>query len=100
MKLFRDNELPSCTTCTHATLYIPYYTFRFNDPYCMKGHGKCEYDKLCGDYRMMTATCGRCEFIEVKDRNTGFVCRLHENVVSFCGRACDDFRVRNDLIRG
>ena len=99
MKIFKDNELPSCITCEHANLYIPYYTFPYSDPYCIKGHGQCNVNKLCGDYKMTTAICGKCKFIKVKDRDTGFICVRRNIPVSFSGKTCEDYIVRDRRVR-
>jgi hypothetical protein len=42
-----------CQNCKHATLYIPYFTYPWGDPYCDKGHGKCAVDKCCDDFELI-----------------------------------------------
>ena len=54
MFFLKINENSSCATCRYANLYIPYFTYPYSDPYCSKGHGKCDENKVCGDY----LTCG------------------------------------------
>lgn len=43
----------SCSNCEFASLYIPYFTYPHAEPYCAKGHGKCDVDKLCEDYKLI-----------------------------------------------
>lgn len=82
--------LPSCSSCEYADLYIPYFTYPFHDPYCVKGHGKCEVDKVCDDYRLInTHYCSECEFMSVKDdkdycrKNNVFLAKINESCVYF-----------------
>ena len=52
-----------CENCEYATVYIPYFTFPHSDPYCEKGHGKCEVGKSCEDYRLIGSHyCKECTF--------------------------------------
>ena len=46
-------EPPSCSNCKFATLHIPSFTYPWSDPYCSKGQGKCEVDKVCSDYEQI-----------------------------------------------
>ncbi len=91
MSFFNTDEIPSCSTCDYATLQIPIFD-RWSDPYCRKGHGKCEVNRLCGDYKEVTSICGRCEHIKEDMPNQGFTCELRGIKVSFSGKTCDDFR--------
>ena len=61
-------DLPSCSSCEYADLYLPYFTYPHSDPYCSKGHGLCGVDKLCEDYRLINSHyCYECKFMIVKD---------------------------------
>lgn len=91
MGYFRNEELPSCSTCDYATVHIPIFD-RWSDPYCRRGHGKCEVNKLCGDYKDVTNICGRCVHIKEDKPNHGFICELKKGKVYFNGRTCDDFK--------
>ena len=63
MRIFKTEQPPSCSTCKYATVYIPHFTFPFNDPFCAKGHGQCKCDKLCGDYRVIGSHyCCECKY--------------------------------------
>lgn len=86
---FIDYEFPSCSSCQYANKYIPYYTFPYSDPYCEKGHGLCEVDKLCGDYRLINSHfCCECEFY-----NNGF-CSKHNKTVNENDKSCVYFFVK------
>lgn len=75
MIFFKDDVIPSCSLCRYATEYIPYFTFRFSDPYCSKGHGQCGEDKLCGDFRMINHFyCEDCQYM------------VFENGETYCGK--------------
>lgn len=45
--------MKTCSNCKHASLHIPYFTYPWSDPYCSKGHGKCEVDKSCDDFELI-----------------------------------------------
>lgn len=63
MFIFKDSIEVSCSHCRYATVYIPYFTYPFSDPFCSKGHGKCEVDKICGDFKLISSHyCHECEF--------------------------------------
>lgn len=94
MNFFNNESLPSCSECDYANEYIPYYTFPFSEPYCSKGHGKCEVDKLCGDFKPCGITCIRCDFIRLKSKIEGYVCIKHDMNVSFDKHSCDEFKLR------
>lgn len=54
---------PSCSHCEYATLYIPYFSFPYDDPYCSKGHGKCKVNKVCDDYKLINSHwCCECKY--------------------------------------
>lgn len=75
MFYFKD-EFPSCASCEYATVYIPYFTYPHSNPYCSKGHGQCEVDKLCGDYKLINSHyCCECEYY-----SNGFCDKRKENV--------------------
>lgn len=61
MSFFKGNKIPSCSSCRYATEFIPYFTFPYSDPFCSKGNGRCEEDKLCGYYKLFgTYYCYEC----------------------------------------
>ncbi len=91
MSYFRNNEYPSCSICDYATEYIPLFTYSHADPYCKQGHGKCEVDKVCSDFKPISV-CGRCEFLQ-KD-NLSFICVHHNKSVSFNDKNCDEFKFK------
>ena len=99
MSFFSTGEFPSCSDCAYATEYIPYYSFPHSNPNCAKGHGNCKIDKICEDYKPITATCGRCKFIELQKDKRSFICVKHDIEVYFNKKTCDDFIQRNDRIR-
>ena len=99
MKFSDNNGLESCSDCFYATKYFPYYTFPFFDPYCEKGHGRCEVNKSCEDYKSIISICGKCKFIELEDKRVGYVCVKHNVSVEFNNRICDEFEQRLDRIR-
>lgn len=72
--------IPSCSDCEYATLYIPYFSYPHTDPYCRKGHGKCEVDKFCSDFRLINSHyCCECvhfneEYCEHHNKNVGKNC--------------------------
>ena len=98
MSYFKNKELPSCSDCDYARLQIPAFD-RYSDPYCQRGHGKCEVDKLCGDFKPITAICGRCDFIRFVDKDIGFICVNHGIGVHFAGKTCDEYVVRYGEIK-
>ena len=53
MSMFNIHESPSCANCRFATKYIPAWGYPFADPFCAKGMGKCEVDKLCGSWELI-----------------------------------------------
>lgn len=57
MSYFKDNKVPSCSSCKYATKYIPYWTYPYHDPYCELGHGKCGVDKVCDDFELLGRWC-------------------------------------------
>lgn len=117
MKIFKDDKIPSCSDCDYADNYIPYYTYPFSEPYCSKGHGKCEVDKLCGDFKPITATCVRCEFIRFNNKIKKFICikryspilftgincvnayRKQKFIISNNSKTCDEFQWRNGELK-
>lgn len=99
MSLLFNGKEYSCSNCAYATEYIPYFTFPHSNPQCSKGHGKCEVDKICGDYKIITATCGRCEFMELENNGRTMKC-VEKNVqVEFNKKSCDDFKPRKNRVR-
>ena len=85
-----DKEDDGCSNCLYATLYIPSFSFPFSDPYCSKGNGKCEVDKVCGDFVRVDSICGWCEYFEVVNRDS-IRCNKHNIDVHYVGRVCDDY---------
>lgn len=78
-----NREYPNCSNCRYATLYLPYYTFRFTDPSCSKGQGKCSVDKTCEFHLFVNRHyCFECHYF--KD---GF-CNLHDKSVDKFNEAC------------
>lgn len=71
MFFFKNGNIPSCSDCEYATLYIPYFSYPFSDPYCSKGHGLCEVDKLCDDFKLI---------------NSHFCCECNYFANGFCNR--------------
>ena len=66
MFFFKNEEIPSCSSCRYATEYIPHFNFLHDNPFCSKGHGKCKVDKLCGDYKLFgTYFCKECSHYKV-----------------------------------
>ena len=98
MSFFKNKDLPSCSNCEYADKYIPYYNKQYSDPYCSKGHGKCDIDKICEDYKMISI-CGRCDSIRIKKDKSGLTCIKKGINVSFSGKTCDDFVYRDDLMK-
>lgn len=65
MTFFRDDIIPSCSICRYATEYIPSFTYPFFDPHCSKGHGKCDGEKFCEDFRLIGGYyCEDCKYLE------------------------------------
>ena len=98
MKMFRDDKLPSCSDCDYADEYIPYYTYPFSEPHCRKGHGKCEVDKLCGDFKPIIATCVRCDFIRFNNKSKEFMCFKKYIPILFTGIDCSDMYKKQNFI--
>ena len=68
MAFFKDDEIPSCSICRYATEYIPSYTYPFFTPKCSKGHGECDGEKFCGDFRLINSYyCEDCEHLIYED---------------------------------
>lgn len=66
--MFYFKFIPSCSFCEYANLYIPYFSYPHSDPFCCKGHGKCEVDKFCEDFKLINVySCYECKFIEFDD---------------------------------
>ena len=83
--------LPSCSLCEYADLYIPYYSFRYSDPYCSKGHGKCKEDKVCDDFRLINSKyCYECKYC-FKDE----YCNFHNKKINSTDEACVYFEKKN-----
>ena len=47
----------SCSNCKYADLYIPYWTYPYSDPFCRLGHGKCDVNKCCNDFKLIGRLC-------------------------------------------
>ena len=63
MLFFKSEDIPSCSDCEYATLYIPYFTYPYSDPYCSLGHGLCKVDKLCDDFKLINSHyCSECTY--------------------------------------
>lgn len=84
MSFFKSDKLPSCASCSYANTYIPIWNFRFSDPYCEKGHGKCTVNKICSDYKPLTI-CFHCIYFE-KNYCKKIGCGVHWN-----NYVCDNF---------
>lgn len=76
--------IPSCSDCEYATLYIPYFSYPHSDPYCSKGHGKCEVDKFCSDFRLINSHyCYEC--VNCIDDN---YCKKHDKEINKNDESC------------
>lgn len=82
--------LPSCSNCEYANLYIPYFSYPYSDPYCCKGHGKCDVDKVCDDFRLINSHfCEECIYYK-KD-----YCDFHKKQVNLYDESCVYFKKRD-----
>lgn len=88
--VIKYKDPPSCCNCEYATKYIPSYSYPWNDPYCSKGHGKCEINKLCDDYKSIYEVCGNCEHIQ-KNYNK-FICKVHDVEIEYNKKTCEEFQ--------
>ena len=73
MTFFKDGEIPSCSLCRFATEYVPLFTYPYSTPYCSKGHGQCDVDKFCEDFRLINSFyCDDCKNLIIN--NNEFFC--------------------------
>ena len=79
-------EYPSCSTCKHADLYIPYWSYPHLSPRCEITGKEIEPDDCCSYYKRMVFNefpCGKC----AKD------CGHNDDAVI---NDCEDF-ISNDI---
>ena len=88
--VIKYEDAPSCSNCEYAAKYIPSYTYPWSDPYCLKGNGKCEIDKLCDDYKNIHEICGNCNHLR-KDYNK-FICMITGEEIEYNKKTCEQFK--------